>query len=94
MPCFGPGFANSERHPFGERQSCNEKSKNQDLGADHCRLVAPKECSKVPRPSKLQTGEDPCHQRNEEICTFCTLSVQGTIGQRKGREEEEEARRN
>ena len=54
----------------------------------HCRLAAPKGCSKVPRPSKLQTREDPCHQRNEEICIFSTLSVQGKIRRRKGREEE------
>ena len=46
-----------------------------------------KDAVKDPRPSKLQTSEDPCHQRNEEICTFGTLGVQGKIRPRKGREE-------
>ena len=87
MPCFGPCKCRLLAQPFGECQSCNE-GKIKTWGADHCRLVAPKGCSKVPRPSKLQTREDPCHQRNEEICTFGTLGVQGKIRPRKGREEE------
>ena len=60
-------------------------------GAYHCRLAAPRGCSRVPRPSKLQTGEDPCHQRNEEICTFGRFCVQGK--EQEKRKELEETKR-
>ena len=55
-------------------------------GADRCRLAATKGCSKVPRPSKLQTREDPCHQRNEEICTFAHSAYKARLDEEKEEE--------
>ena len=58
-------------------------------GADRCRLAAPKGCSKVPRPSKLQTREDPCHQRNEEICTFAHSAYKARLDEEKEEKKKE-----